>query len=72
MVGKNTGVTEEIKSIEPKAIETHCHGHSLNLSVKDTTKSNRLLNDVVMGTVAEITILVKYSPKREQVLGTIT
>ena len=40
------------------------------LSVKDTTKQCRLLNDI-LGVVGEITILVKYSPKRENLLGTV-
>ena len=70
MLGKKACVAEQIKCIQPKAVETHCHGHSLNLSVKDISKSNRLLSDV-MSTVTEITTLVKYSPKREQLLGTI-
>ena len=40
------------------------------MSVKEATKSSTLLNDV-MDTVAEITILVKYSHKREQTLESI-
>jgi len=70
MLGKKRGVATQIKLIQPKAVDNHCHGHSLSLSVKDTTKSSRLLGDV-MGTMAEITTLVKYSPKREQLLGNI-
>ena len=58
------------KSVQPKAIETHCYGHSLNLSVKDATKSNRLINDV-LEIVIEITKLVKFSPKREQLLEAV-
>ena len=70
MLGKRSGVATQIKCVQPKALETHCHGHSLNLSVKDATTSIRLMNDV-LSTVAEITKLVKYSSKREQLLGTI-
>ena len=70
MLGHKSDVAKQIKEEQPKAFETHCHGHALSLSVKEATKSNTLLNDL-MGTVAEITILVKYSPKREQTLGTI-
>ena len=70
ILGKKSGVAAQIKLIQPKAVETHCHGHSLSLSVKDTTKSSRILSDL-MGTVAEITTLVKYSPKRENMLDTI-
>ena len=28
MVGKRSGVAAQIKIVQPKAIETHCHGHS--------------------------------------------
>ena len=70
MLGPKSGVAKQIKDEQPKALETHCHGHTLSLSVKDTTKSSKLLNNV-MGTVGEITKLVKYSPKREKILGSI-
>ena len=70
MLGKKSGVAVQIKLFQPKAVESHCQGHSLSLSVKDTTKASRLLGNV-MGTVAEITTLVKYSPKREQLLGSV-
>ena len=46
----------------------HCHAHSLSLSVKDVTK-NTLRN--TMGTAEEITILIKYSSKQENILGSI-
>jgi len=68
MLGKKSGVAAQIRAIQPKAVETHCHGHSLSLSVKDATKSSRMLSDV-MGTVSETTTLIKYSPKREKMLG---
>ena len=70
MLGESSGVQAQIKRVQSKAIETHCHGHSLNLSVKDATKSNRLINDV-LEIVVEITKLVKFSPKREQLLGAV-
>ena len=70
MLGKKSGVAAQLKSIQPKAKETHCHGHSLNLSVKEVTQESKTLKDT-MGTVGEICILVKYSPKRENLLGEI-
>ena len=70
MLGKRSDVAAQIKRVQPKAIETHCHGHSLNLLVKDATKSSRLINDV-LEIVAEITKLIKFSPKREQLLGAV-
>ena len=70
MLGKKSGVAAQIKLLQPKAVESHCQGHSLSLSVKDTTRASRLLGNV-MGTVAEITTLVKYLPKREQLLKSV-
>ena len=70
MMEQATCVAKQIKDAQPKALETHCHGLTLSLSIKDTTNSSNLLNDV-MGNVGEITVLVKYSPKRETMLGTI-
>ena len=48
----------------------HCHCHSLNSSVKSTTEQCKLLKDT-LDTTCEICILVKYSPKREKLLGNI-
>ena len=56
------------KEIQKNALETHCHGHSLNLSVKDVTSQCKLLKDTI-GRVGEICVLVKFSPKRENLLG---
>ena len=67
MLGKKSGIAKQISDIQPKAVVTHCHCHSLNLSVKETTKQSKLLADA-MGVTGEIAILVKYSPKREQQL----
>ena len=38
--------------------------------MKDMTKQSKLLN-IIIGTVGEITVLVKYSPKRDQLMGLI-
>ena len=70
MMGKKSGVATRIKELEPKALDTHCHCHSLNLSVKSTTEQCKLLKDT-LDTIREICILVKYSPKREKLLGNI-
>ena len=68
MLGKSSGVAVQIKDLQPRAHYTHCHAHSLSLSVKDVTKSIKILKDT-MGTAGEIIILIKYSPKRETLLG---
>ena len=70
MLGKKSGVATQISNIQPKAVVTHCHCHSLNLSVKETTKESKLLTDV-MSVTSEIAALIKYSPKREQQLRSI-
>ena len=68
MMGRKSGVATKIKEIQKNALETHCHGHSLNLSVKDVTSQCKLLKDTI-GIVGEICVLVKFSPKRENLLG---
>ena len=70
MLGKKSGVAKQISDIQPKAVVTHCHCHSLNLLVKETTKQSKLLADA-MGFIGEIAVLVKYSPKRERHLESI-
>ena len=68
MLGKKSGAAKQIQECEPKALFTHCHGHSLALSVKNTTNHSKILSDTMSNT-NEIVKLVKYSPKRENLLG---
>ena len=70
MMGKRSGVSTQILAEQPKAMVTHCQGHSLSLAIKSLTRDCTILSDV-MGTVGEICVLVKYSPKREKMLGNI-
>ena len=70
MLGRKSGVAEQFTAIQPKALVTHCQGHSLSLAVKDVTSERKILNDL-MGTVGEICILIKFSPKREKMLSSI-
>ena len=70
MFGKNNGVAVQIAADQPKALATHCQGHSLNLGIKTTMTNSKEMKDT-MGTVTEIISLVKYSPKRENLLGSI-
>ena len=71
MMGKKSGVATVILQEQPKAIKLHCLGHSLSLSVKSLTSECPILRDS-MGTAGEICILVKYSPKREKMLGNLS
>ena len=71
IIGKHSGVSTKISEEQPKAIATHCQGHSLSLAVKSLTKECPILRDT-MGTVGEICVFVKYSPKREKMLGKLT
>ena len=71
MRGKKSGVSTQILAEQPKAVAIHRQEHSLSLSVKSMTKECDILHDV-MSVVGEICILVKFSPKREHLLGKIT
>ena len=70
MLGKRSGVAKQILEIQPKALPTHCHGHSLSLGVKDATSSCKILSDT-MNNTKEIVKLVKFSPKRDTLFGDI-
>ena len=56
MFGKNTGVSVQIAVEQPKALSTHCQGHSLNLGIKTTMTNSKQMKDE-MGTVTEIILL---------------
>ena len=68
MMRKTSGVATNLLVEQPKALVIHCQGHSLSLTVKDLTACFKILHDT-MSTVREISVLVKYSPKRENILG---
>ena len=67
MMGKKSGVAQQILKELPKALITHCRGHSLSLSIKDANKQCRILSE----TAGEIIVLIKFSQKRERMLGAI-
>ena len=64
MSGAKSGLARRILEIEPRALFTHCYGHSLNLAACDTMKQIKLLKDA-LGVHSLITKLLKYSPRRE-------
>ena len=62
--GCRSGVAKRIMDNEPKAIYTHCYGHSLDLAISDTAKRCDCINNALSIT-HEITKLIKKSPQRE-------
>jgi len=43
MRGVNSGVAKQICDEEPRALYTHCYGHSINLAVNDVIKLSKQL-----------------------------
>lgn len=64
MSGAKSGVAKRIQDEEPRAVYTHCYGHSINLAICDAVKQSRIIKSVLEMT-HEITKLVKYSPRWE-------
>lgn len=62
MAGSKTGVATQILSIEPRALYTHCYGHSLSLAMCDTMKNCNIASDV-SDINFKISKLLKFSPK---------
>ncbi len=62
--GAKTSVATNIKSEQSRAIFTQCH--SLNLTASDSMKTSQIMKDA-LETTHEITKLIKYSPKRDEV-----
>ena len=69
MLGKRSGVAKKILECQPKAHPTHYYGHSLSLSVKDATNNCKILSDTM--NTNKIVKLVKFSSKRDNILGDI-
>lgn len=67
MAGARGGVAAKIQQIEPRAVFTHCCGHSLNLGVSDTVKKSIIMKDC-LDTCYELVKLIKFSPEREALL----
>ena len=66
MRGARSGVATRICEEEPRAVYTHCYGHSINLAASDAVKESKLMRDA-LDTIYEITKLIKYSPRREAI-----
>ena len=59
-----------INDDEASTIYPHCYGHALNLSVGDTIRQCQIMKAAI-DVVAEISKLVKKSPKRDAVFEKI-
>ena len=60
----------KIKELPSKAHYTNWRGHSISHSVKEVAKRSKDLGNT-MRVAEEIVVLIKYSPKRENILGCI-
>ena len=64
MSGSKSGVAKRIQTEEPRAVYTHCYGHSVSLATCDAVKQSKPIKSALEMT-HEITKLIKYSPHRE-------
>ncbi len=64
MRGARGGVAKIIMDEEPRALFTHCYGHSINLAMNDAIKCSKPVCKA-LETTHEITKLIKYSPRRD-------
>ena len=56
------------RQTEPRALLTHPHGHTLYLSVVDTTEAIKFIGDT-LDTAFELNNLIKYSSKMDGVFN---
>ena len=61
---RGLSLVTQIKAEEPRAIFSHCFGHSLQLLVGDMIKEVKNHKDA-LDTTSEISKLLKFSPKQE-------
>ena len=59
MAGSKNGVAVKIRSLEPRAVYTHCYGHALNLASSDAIKRCPLLQDA-LDVLKEISLLKNH------------
>ena len=69
MKGEKSGVQKQIRDLQPKAVYTHCAGHSLNLSIV-TACSIPLVSNCIEQ-IKSFTLWIKYSAKREGLLKAV-
>ena len=64
MSGIRNGVATQICKEEPRAVYTHCYGHSLNLAAADAIKQSKVMKSA-LATTHEVTKHIKYSLHRD-------
>jgi hypothetical protein len=69
MSGAKTGVQKRIRDKQPKALYTHCAGHSLNLVVVSSCSVLSIRNAI--DHIKSLTLWIKASAKREGLLKMI-
>lgn len=70
MMGNKQRVSNQILKGQLKAVAVYCQGHSFSLSVEYLNNNSDILRHT-MATVAEVSLLVKYSLEREKFLEKI-
>ena len=66
MSGIEKGLATRMKAISPQSVYIHCHGHLLNLAIKDTLSGVKILKDS-LGTIQSLYNFIEASPKRHAV-----
>ena len=69
MSGQKTGVQKQIRDKQPKAVYTHCAGHSLNLAIVSSCSIPMVTNCIDQ--IKSLTLWIKYSAKREGLLKAV-
>lgn len=69
MSGIRTGVQVRIHERQPKALYTHCAGHSLNLAILNSCSVPLIRNFI--DNIKSFTLWIKYLAKREELLKTV-
>ena len=70
MSGIRKGVQALVKRETDRALYVHCFVHSLNLCVQEVSKGIELIRSV-MDFMYELVQLIKFSPKRTTIFGTL-
>lgn len=70
MSGIRKGVQALVKRETDRALYVHCFAHSLNLCVQEVSKGIELIRSV-MDFIYELVQLIKFSPKRTTIFGTM-